>query len=305
MHNLLSTISYKKQQSIFLLSVLIPMAIIFLTFWIYPLVTGFYGSLTRWQGFSQEQPFIGFQHYIKLASDPTFKKALVNTFKFAVVYVPLDIVISLLIALAIESAGKLRTLFRTIYFLPVVTSEIATGLIWAYLFQPSLGIFNQVLRLIGLPTQRFLISTDQALYCIIAYAVWKTLGYNMILFMAGLNGIPKVFKEAAQMDGANRWTVFSKITLPLLSPTMVFVLITGLINTLQVFGPIFVMTAREANAAPGGPLNATMVVAIYQWQVAFREMNLGYGAAMSVVLFLIIMFITALQVPLLKTKWDY
>jgi multiple sugar transport system permease protein len=304
-HKQVKSTNFKRQQGIFVLSVLIPMAIIFLTFWIYPLLSGFYGSLTRWQGFSNEQPFVGFQHYIKLASDPTFIKSLVNTFKYAVVYVPLDIIIALIVALAIENSGKMRTIFRTIYFLPVVTSEIATGLVWAYLFQPSLGLFNQVFRLLGLPTQRFLLSTDQALFCIIGYAIWKTLGYNMILFMAGLNGIPKVFKEAAQMDGANRWTVFSKITLPLLSPTMVFVLITGLINTLQVFAPIFVMTAREANSAPGGPLNSTMVVAIYQWQIAFREMNLGYGAAMSVVLFLIIMVITAIQVPLLKTKWDY
>ncbi len=297
--------SFKLQQKIFILAVLIPMGGIFLLFWIYPLINGFYGSFTQWQGFSVARQFVGLQQFTKIFHDPIFMKALFNTFEFAAVFVPLDIILSLLIAMAIENSGKLRTFFRAIYFLPVVTSEIATGLVWAYLFQPSLGLFNQLLRLVNLPTQRFLLSTDQALFCIIAYAIWKTLGYDMVLFMAGLNGIPNVFQEAARVDGANRWQVFWKITLPLLSPTMVFVLITGMINTLQIFGPIFVMTSREANAAPGGPLNATMVVAVYQWEIAFREMNLGYGAAMSVVLFLIIMIITAFQIPLLRSRWDY
>jgi multiple sugar transport system permease protein len=297
--------NYKNQQKSFILLVLVPMGVIFLLFWIYPLLSGFYGSMTRWQGFSTARPFIGFDNFVKLFKDPIFLKALLNTFEFAAVFVPLDIVLSLLVALAIENSGKLRTFFRAIYFLPVVTSEIATGLVWAYLFQPTLGLFNQLLSLLNLPPQRFLLSTDQALFCIIAYSIWKTLGYNMVLFMAGLNAIPNVFHEAARVDGANRWQVFWKITLPLLSPTMVFVLITGLINTLQIFGPIFVMTSREANAAPGGPLNATMVVAVYQWQVAFREMNLGYGAAMSVALFVIIMLVTALQVPMLRSRWEY
>jgi multiple sugar transport system permease protein len=299
------TNSFKFQQKIFILSVLVPMGVIFLVFWIYPLLNGLYGSMTLWQGFSSARPFVWFEQYTRVFHDATFIKSLVNTFEFAIVFVPVDIVLSLLIALAIENSGAPRTIFRAIYFLPVVTSEIATGLVWAYLYQPSLGLFNQILKLVHLPTQGFLLSTDQALMCIVVYAVWKTLGYDMVLFMAGLNAIPPVFHEAARVDGASRWQVFWKITLPLLSPTMVFVLITGLINTLQIFGPIFVMTSREANAAPGGPLNATMVVAVYQWQIAFREMNLGYGAAMSVILFLIIMLVTAFQIPLLRSHWDY
>lgn len=299
------TNSFKIQQKFFIFSVLVPMGVIFLVFWIYPLLNGFYGSLTLWQGFSTARPFVGLEQYTRVFHDATFLKALANTFQFAVIFVPLDIILALLIAMGIENSGKPRTFFRAIYFLPVVTSEIATGLVWAYLYQPSLGLFNQVLKMIHLPAQSFLLSTDQALFCIIAYSIWKTLGYDMVLFMAGLNAIPQVFQEAAKVDGANRWQVFWKITLPLLSPTMIFVLITGMINTLQIFGPIFVMTSREANAAPGGPLNATMVVAVYQWQIAFREMNLGYGAAMSVVLFIIIMLVTAFQIPLLRSRWDY
>ncbi len=297
--------SFKVNQKIFILAVLIPMGVIFLLFWIYPLLNGFYGSLTLWQGFSTSRPFIGFDQYARVFQDATFLKAVGNTFKFAAVFVPLDIILALLIAMAIENSGKLRTMFRAIYFLPVVTSEIATGLVWAYLYQPSLGLFNQLLRMVNLPPQSFLLSPEMALYCIIAYSIWKTLGYDMVLFMAGLNAIPNVFHEAAKVDGASRWQVFWKITLPLLSQTMVFVLITGMISTLQIFGPIFVMTSREANAAPGGPLNSTMVVAVYQWQIAFREMNLGYGAAMSVVLFLIIILVTAFQVPLLRSRWEY
>jgi multiple sugar transport system permease protein len=281
------------------------MAVIFLVFWIYPMLDGLWGSFTNWSAFNPARGFVGLKHYRALFGDDIFLKALQNTIVFSLLYVPSSIVLALLVAVAIEATGPLRPWFRTVYFLPVVTSVIATGLIWAWLYQPALGLFNQLLQLAGLPPQRFLLSPEQALLCIVVYALWKNLGFNMVLFMAGLSGIDSSFAEAARVDGANRWQVFSRITLPLLRPTMVFVLITGIIETLQVFGPIFVMTSREANDAPGGPLNSTMVVAVYQWQVGFRELNLGYAAAMGIVLFLIILVLTLLQTPLLRQRWEY
>jgi multiple sugar transport system permease protein len=295
----------KRQQTIFLLSVLIPMAAIFLTFWIYPMLNGLWGSFTAWSAFNPERTFIGGENYARLWQDDVFQISLWNTFKYAIVYVPLSIVAALIVAVAIENTGIMRPFFRTVYFIPVVTSVIATGLIWSFLFQPSLGLFNQLLQMVGLPRQRFMLSPDQALYCVVIYALWKSLGINMVLFMAGLNAIDGSFSEAARVDGANGRQIFWRITLPLLRPTMVFVLITGIIDTLQVFGPIFVMTSQEANAMPGGPLNSTMVVAIYQWMIGFRELNLGYASAVGIVLFVIILILTIFQIPLLRNRWEY
>lgn len=297
--------SLRRQQMWFVLMALVPMAVVFIVFWIYPMINGLIGSFTNWSAFNPVRAWVGLKHYNTLLGDDIFLRALQNTFVFTLAYVPASIVLALIVAVAIEATGPLRPLFRTIYFLPVVTSVIATGLIWAWLYQPALGLFNQLLQMAGLPPQRFLLSPEQALMCIVAYSLWKNLGFNMVLFMAGLSGIDPSFSEAARVDGANRRQVFSRITLPLLRPTMVFVLITGIIETLQVFGPIFVMTSREANDAPGGPLNSTMVVAVYQWQVGFRELNLGYAAAMGIVLFLIILVLTLLQTPLLRQRWEY
>jgi multiple sugar transport system permease protein len=130
------------------------------------------------------------------------------------------------------------------------------------------------------------------------------MGFNMVLFMAGLSSIDRSYYDAAKVDGANYWQTFWRITLPLLQPTMVFVLVTGVIGTLQVFGPIYVMSAGAGDSLPGGPANSTMVVSIYQWMVAFRELELGYGSAMGVVLFLIILALTLAQIRFLRSSWE-
>jgi multiple sugar transport system permease protein len=230
---------------------------------------------------------------------------LINTFYFALLYLPVGIVVSLLFALIITPTGILRGFFRTVYFIPVVTSTIATALIWGWLYQPSFGLFNQILELLHLPTQKFLQSTTQALPSIVLYTLWKNMGFTMVIFMAGLTSIDPTFYDAAKVDGANRWHMFWRITLPLLQPTMVFVLVTGVISTLQIFGPIYVMSSTGGSQLPGGPANSTMVVSLYQWLVAFRELELGYGSAMGVVLFLIILLLTLAQVRFLRTRWEY
>jgi multiple sugar transport system permease protein len=195
-------------------------------------------------------------------------------------------------------------MFRTTYFMPVVTSTIATALIWSYLYQPSFGLFNQILAILHLPQQSFLKSTTQALPSIAFYALWKNMGFTMVIFLAGITSIDRVYYDAAKVDGASGWQSFRKITLPLLQPAMVFVLITGVIGALQVFGPIYVMSAG-GDGLPGGPANATMVVSVYQWLMAFRELELGYGSAMGIVLFVIILTLTLFQVRFLRRRWEY
>lgn len=298
--------TFRTQKNIFVLSVMVPMVIFFGVFYIYPIIVGFLGSLTNWRAFQPEQVFNGFQNYIDLARDKVFIQSVLNTFKFALMYIPIAIVLALSLALAINASGSLAGFFRTVYFLPVVTSVIATALIWSVgFYQPRYGLFNQVLALLNLPQQPFLRSTSSALFSVVIYSVWKGLGYDIVIFMAGLSGIPGVFYEAARVDGANRWQLFRYITLPLLQPTIVFVVITGIINALQIYGPIYVMTVASGADQPGGPLNSTIVVAVYQWQVAFKELRLGYGSAMGIVLFLIILVVTLLQSRFLRRRWDY
>ena len=292
-------------QRLFISATIGPMVLGLLVFWIYPLLNGLWGSFTDWQAFNPDRNWVGLANYAQLADDPVFREALENTFQYALMYLPLQIALGLAVALAVEASGRLRPFFRTVYFLPVVTSVIATALMWKWLYQPSLGLFNQLLDLAGLPTQQFLNSTSQALPAIVLYSLWKNLGFTMVLFMAGLSGIDRSYYEAARVDGAGGYRLFWGITLPLLRPTMVFVVVTGIIETLQVFGPVFIMSSVGANSPPGGPSNSTMVVAVYQWAVAFGQLNLGYGMAMGMVLFAIVLVVTLAQSRFLRQTWEY
>lgn len=292
------------QKMAFVLSVLIPMIIMFGAFYIYPLVDGFLGSLTDWRAFQPERTFIGFEHYRDLLADDTFRQATLNTLQYVLYYLPIMMVLALLIALGIRVTGRFAAFFRMVYFLPVVTSVIATALIWQFLYQPRYGLFNQLLFLIDLPPFGFLRDPDQALPSIAVYNVWKQLGFNIVLFLAGLSSIARVYYDAARVDGANAWQLFRYITMPLLRPTLLFVLITGMINTLQVFGPIYVMTSQTANDKPGGPLGSTLTLAVYQYQTAFDQFDLGKGAAAGILLFLLVLAVTILQGALLRVWRD-
>lgn len=292
-------------QRLFVVVTLVPALLAILLFWIYPILNGLYGSFTDWRAFQTERSWIGIDHYRGLWNDDTFREALVNTFQYVLLYLPLNVAVGLLLALAVESSGRMRGLFRTIYFLPVVASAIATALMFKWLYQPQLGLFNRMLEIVGLEGQSYLRSTSQALPSIVFYSLWKNVGLTMVLFMAGLNGIDRSYYEAAKVDGANRLRLFLGITLPLLRPTLVFVVITGIIETLQVFGPVYIMSTADANGLPGGPSNSTMTIAVYQWQAAFNDQNLGYGMAMGMVLFAIILVITLAQSRFLRQAWEY
>jgi multiple sugar transport system permease protein len=295
----------RREQLLFMLATFAPLGLIWGLFRFYPLVMSFWGSLTNWRGFVQEQPFIGLANYRELLNDTVFLRALQNSTTFAALYLPLAIAFGLIVALAVENSGRFKTTFRTLYFMPYITSVTATALIWAYLYQPSFGLFNQLLALVGLPEQRFLRSPSQALPSIVGYQLWKELGFNMVMFIAGLGAIDRSYYEAARVDGANRWQIFWRITLPLLQPTLVLLLITNMIWSLQVFGPVFIMSSSSVNEPPGGPLNSTIVLSVYLWQVAFRQLRLGYGASIGMVLLVITLLITLIQARLLRRDWDY
>lgn len=292
-------------QRLFIAVTLIPIFLGLLIFWVYPLANGLWGSFTDWRAFQTDRSFIGLDNYRTLWNDNVFRETVLNTAKYTLMYLPLNLIIGLLLAMAVEASGRFRGLFRTIYFVPVVASAIATALMWKWLYQPSLGLFNQLLDIVGLPAQSYLASPAQALPSIVLYSLWKNVGLTMVLFMAGLSGIDRTYYEAARVDGANRTQIFWGITLPLLRPTVVFVGITGIIETLQVFGPVFILSSVGENSPPGGPANSTNVVAIYQWAVAFNQLNLGYGMAIGMVLFAIILIVTLTQARFLRQTWEY
>ena len=292
----------------FILVTMIPLVVSFLLFWIYPVAATIVYSFTQWRGFVSATPFTGLSNYTRAFHDPIFMQALANTFIFVVILAPLSIFLGLMLALAVNKSGPLTETYRLIYFIPVVTSVIATAFVWRFMMQPQFGMLNQILGFLHLPSQRWLIDPNQALFCVIAFALWQGVGYNMVIFLAGLTTIDSSYYDAAKVDGANPWQVFWFTTLPLLRQTIAFISVTTVINGLQIFAPVYIMTSSGVTggeSAPGGPMNRTLVVVVYQWLMAFKELELGYGAAMGVILLLIILMATLLQLRWLRARWEY
>jgi multiple sugar transport system permease protein len=242
-------------------------------------------ALARWDHLR----LIGFENYRHLLNDPLFFLALKNTFYFVAIGAPLSVSASLLTALLINQRGvRGQGFFRTVFFLPVVTTLVAVAVVWRYLYHPRLGLLNYVLSLLGIEPIDWLGDPQWAMPSLIIMAVWKNFGFNMVIFIAGLKSIPRRLYEAAEVDGAGAFEQFRSITLPLLAPTFVFVGIVTLIGYFQLFAEPYVMTQ-------GGPSGRTLSVALLMFEEGFRWWNLGYAAAISFVLFLIILSGTVLQ----------
>jgi multiple sugar transport system permease protein len=231
--------------------------------------------------------FIGLENYRRLLNDPMFWTALKNTLYFVIVGGPLSVLVSLGAALLVNHRlTRFQGVFRTLLFLPVVTTLVAV--VWRYLYHPRYGFLNYVLGLAGLPPIDWLGDPDWAMPAIILMAVWKNFGFNMVVFIAGLQSIPRRLYEAAEIDGADGWAQFRYITLPMLAPTFLFVTVITLIGYFQLFAEPYVMTQ-------GGPADSTLSVALLMFQEGFRWWNLGYAAAVAFVLFLIILAGTLIQ----------
>ena len=233
--------------------------------------------------------FIGLANYLRLFEDPLFWTALKNTFYFVLVAGPLSISVSLGAALLLNSKlVRFKGLFRLTYFIPVVTTLVAVAIVWRFIYHPKFGILNYLLSFSGLNPIDWLGDPNWAMPAIILMSVWKSFGYNMIIFIAGLQNIPEYLYEAAVIEGANRWQQFKSITLPMLAPTTLFVSIITMIGFFQLFAEPYVMTQ-------GGPLNRTLSIVLYMYQEGFRWWNMGYSAAIAFVLFFIILLGTLLQ----------
>ena len=262
-----------------------------------PIVFAAYLSVHRWDIVVADQPFVGLENFKEMAGDPTFWNALKNTFVFTL-NVPLTMIISLAIALMMHKRLRWIGFLRTIYFLPSVTSLVAVGLVWMWIYHPSFGIANFLLGLLGVPPLQWLNSTQTAMVSVIIFSIWLGAGYQMVIFLAGLQGIPEEFYEAARVDGASTMQQFRRITLPLLKPTTFFILVTSLINSFQVFTSIYIMTA-------GGPVQSTDVIVYHIYQAAWEQLRMGYASAMSWVLFIIVMVATWIQFRFLGREVEY
>jgi multiple sugar transport system permease protein len=238
--------------------------------------------------------FVGLQNYVKLLHTPDFWKALRNTFYFAFVGGPLTIAVSLGAALLLNSKlVRFKGFFRTIYFTPFVTTLVAVAIVWRYLYHTRYGLFNYGLSKLGIAAIDWLGDPHWAMPAIILMAVWKSFGYNMLIFIAGLQSVPEELYDAAEIDGAGAFRRFFSITLPMLAPTLVFISVITMIGYFQLFAEPYVMTQ-------GGPLRSTTSVVLLMYEEGFRWWRMGYAAAIAFVLFVVILIATLLQFRLQK-----
>ena len=272
-----------------------PNFLIILIFTFIPVFFALYMSLTDWNILSQPN-FIGLENYEKILADPLAKETFFNTFYFTMVSVPINVFLTLMLAVLLNQKIKGITFFRTAYYLPVISASVAVSLMFMWILANN-GLMNQILGSIGIEPIRWLTDPKIALNSVIGVTIWKGLGLNMIIFLAALQDIPKELLEVAAIDGANAVQKFFKITIPLLSPVIFFVTITGVIGSFQAFDLVYNMTG-------GGPGHSTTVIGYYIWRQAFDYLHMGYGAALAFIVFGAILVLTILQ-WFLRKYWVY
>lgn len=275
----------------------IPFTLLFLTFTAWPVLQSLFMSFTDTRQKDLRTlfavDFIGVQNYARALSDPVFQKAAANTAYFVLVGVPLTLAVALVAAVALDKGiTRLRSIYRLGFYTPVITSIVAVAVVWRFILQPDSGLANTVLGWFGIQGPNWLGEVQWAMPSLILMAVWRNFGTGMIIFLAGLQGVPASLQEAAAIDGANAWQRFWNITFPLLRPTLLFVSVTTAIGYLQFFEEPFVMTS-------GGPLNSTISLSMYTYN-QFGYGNYGLAAAMSYLIFVVIAVVTALQFRLLR-----
>ncbi|MDQ3460469.1 MAG: sugar ABC transporter permease [Deinococcota bacterium] len=282
----------------------VPLAF-FLLVRIWPALQSFQLSLSTWHVDPAQRVFVGTDYYERMLSDVRLHRALLNTLLYTLIGVPAQLLLGLVIALLLQTVRRARGLFRAIYFAPYVTPAVAVAWAWSLMLSPNLGIVNEILAMLGLPTQPFLTSPSQALPTVTAVVVWQYLGFQVVLFLVGLEGIPREYYEAARIDGAGPWKLFRHITLPLLNPIIVFSVIIATASPATGFLQLFTQVVNLNFSDPGGPLTSTLTIVLYMYQMAFDRFQFGYAAAITVLLFSIILLITLVQLRVIGRKVEY
>lgn len=275
-----------------------PALFLMVLFLILPIFSVIFLSFTDWQLGQDSFNFIGFKNYINLFYDEVFYTSFKNTIVYVLIVLPFSVLGGLAIALLIESENSLKSFYRTMFFLPVMATLIAMSIVWEYILQPDFGILNQVLALFGINGKNWLNDKDTVLYVLAGIGVWQQLGYNMVLFMAGLMSIPSSLYEAAKLDGVNAFSRFFLVTWPLLGPVFLFVSVISFIKAFQVFDTVSVLTK-------GGPNKSSEVLLYTIYQEAFSFFRTSYAATISVVFLFFILLITLIHVKYLDKKVHY
>ncbi|MEM7130755.1 MAG: sugar ABC transporter permease [Chloroflexota bacterium] len=271
--------------------------VIFLVFNLVPWISMFSVSVMKTDLLSTRE-FVGVSHFVNMVFDPKLHKAMINTFYFTLMYIPLLVSLSLIVAILVNRPLRGMMAFRSLYFLPNITSVAVLALIFRRFLSPRPdGPLNYLIGLVGIEPQRWLIDVNQAMPSIVGISLWEAFGYFMVIWLAGLQGIPNELYDAAKVDGANGWRLHRYVTIPLLRPTAAFIIVIATIGALQVFGSIFILTG-------GGPVNATTTVVYQIYNEAFNFGRFGYASALSILFFVIILIITLIQSRYLRFGED-
>ncbi len=266
---------------------ILPNMVLFMVFMIIPIFMSFYYSTVQWNGLGKPK-FIGMQNYVYIFKDTVFLKSLFNTFLFTALSVPIIMVLSLLFAMLLNTKIPLRGFIRSAIYAPAVVSTVVVGTVFTWIFNDQLGLINYIINIFGGKAIQWMNDTRFAMAMIVFTTVWQRTGYNMVIYLAGLQGISRELLEAAEIDGATSWQAFRHVTLPLLRHTHVFILVTCMIHSFRSFDLIYTMTR-------GGPLNATKTIVMYVYEQAFNKNYYGRASAAGIVLFVIMMVFTILR----------
>lgn len=292
------TLGTRQAEYRFIGAVLIPTFVFYGLFRFYPVAYAVYMSLHDWKLLRAEQIFIGLDNYRAVLTDPLFQQVVLNTIYFAFGTTLLGTLLALGIAILLNPIQQGSSLLRLLYFLPVMTSTIASATIWLWLYQARFGLINQLLVMVGLPRVPWLLSPTWAMPSIILMSIWGSVGFTTIILLAGLRGIPDSFYEAASIDGATPLQQVRHITVPLLSPVLAFVITTGLIGGFNVFQQVFLMTR-------GGPYDATRTIALQIYDYAFLRLFMGRAASMAFVMFALVIGMTLIQMRIQRRDWEF
>jgi multiple sugar transport system permease protein len=273
---------------------LAPFLLFFIVFQIYPIFQGLYVSLTKWD-LATPPRFVGLANYAGLLRDTLFWTALRNTSLFVLLNAPLAVVVPLCLAILVNEPIHGRAVFRSAFSTPLMISVATVGVLWQWFYNPAFGLINYYLGLVGLPGQNWLSQTGWAMVAVVVTTVWWTSGFNMILFLAGLQDIPEHLYDAAKIDGAGNWGLFRYVTLPGLRATLLFVGVTTIIGSFRVFGQVFVMTN-------GGPFDSTRTIVQHIYESGFRYFKMGVASSVAWVLFSIVLVFTFIQFRLLREQ---
>lgn len=264
---------------------------------LYPILYSFNVSFREWELLSPEKPFVGLANFESLLGDPDFLRSIANTLYYVAAGVPAQLAAGLAVALLLRRIGRLRGLYRAAYFIPYITSIVAVSWVFRWILMKN-GVLNGLLLKLGLDAQPLLYSTSQAIHLVLATMVWQSVGFQMLIFLAGLENIPKEYEEAASIDGAGAWRRFFGVTLPLLRPVVLFSAVIAGIGYLQSFAQVLNMTS-------GGPLNSTSSIVLRVYDMAFKSFDMGRASAATVILFVLILALTLIQLKTLNRKIEH